>query len=126
MPNSVRRLPKTQAALDYARELHAGQSREADGAPFIVHPREVASLLYDAGAPDHLIAAGALHDVIEKTLARAPDLRQRFGGRVAMLVLALTENEHITPYAARKAALRSQRDQVQFVHHQSQSKETSR
>ena len=108
MANSVHGLPKTQAALEYARELHAGQVREADGAPFIVHPREVASLLYDAGAPDHLIAAGALHDVIEKTPARAPDLRERFGARVATLVLALTEDEDIPRYAARKAALRIQ------------------
>ncbi len=108
MPNSAHGLPKTQAALDYARELHAGQVREADGAPFIVHAREVASLLYEAGAPDHLVAAGALHDVIEKTPARAPDLRERFGTRVATLVLALTEDEHIPSYTARKAALRSQ------------------
>jgi (p)ppGpp synthase/HD superfamily hydrolase len=58
IPSSTERLPKTRAALKYARELHAGQSREADGAPFIVHPREVAELLYAAGAPDELIAAG--------------------------------------------------------------------
>jgi len=62
-----------------------------DGTPFILHPREVASLLYCAGAPDHLIAAGALHDVIEKTPATAFDLRARFGGRVVSLVLAVTE-----------------------------------
>jgi hypothetical protein len=106
MPNSVHGFPRTEAALDYARELHAGQSRSADGAPFIVHPREVASLLYDVGAPDHLIAAGALHDVIEKTPASAPDLRKRFGSRVATLVLAVSEDECIAGYAARKAALR--------------------
>jgi (p)ppGpp synthase/HD superfamily hydrolase len=108
MPNSVQGLPETQAALDYARQLHAGQSRGADGAPFIAHPREVASLLHDAGAPDHLIAAGALHDVIEKTPALASDLRERFGSRIATLVLAVSEDEQIAGYAARKAALRDQ------------------
>jgi len=108
VPNSLKGLPKTQAALDYARELHAGQVRKADGAPFIVHPREVASLLYEAGAPDHLIAAGALHDVIEKTPATAFDLRRRFGSEVAALVLAVSEDEHISRYTARKAALRAQ------------------
>ena len=58
IPDSAQRLPKTKAAFAYARRLHAGQSRKADGAPFIFHPREVATLLYGAGAPDHLIAAG--------------------------------------------------------------------
>ena len=86
--------------------MHAGQAREVDGAPFITHPREVASLLYHAGACDHLIAAGALHDVIEKTPARASELRRRFGGRIASLVLAVSEDAQIASYSARKAALR--------------------
>jgi (p)ppGpp synthase/HD superfamily hydrolase len=41
--------------------------RSSDGAPFIRHPLEVATVLYRTGAPDHLIAAGLLHDVVEKT-----------------------------------------------------------
>lgn len=103
-----RRPPKTRAALAYAQRLHEGQTREADGAPFIVHPREVAGLLADAGASDDLIAAGALHDVIEKTPARACDVRERFGAAVASLVLAVSEDRSIGAYAQRKAALRSQ------------------
>lgn len=99
--------PKTLVALDYARELHADQ-RRGDGTPFILHPREVVALLRDAGAPQHLIAAGALHDVIEKTPATAFDLRRRFGSTIASLVLAVTEDEHIPRYAERKAALRDQ------------------
>jgi (p)ppGpp synthase/HD superfamily hydrolase len=79
-----------------------------DGAPFVVHPLEVASLLYYAGASDHLIAAGVLHDTIEKTEVIASDLRERFGSRVATLVLAVSEDETITGYARRKAALREQ------------------
>ena len=76
--------------------------------PFILHPLEVASLLFDAGAPDHLIAAGVLHDTIEKTHVVASDLRERFGSRVAALVLAVSEDESITGYVQRKAALREQ------------------
>jgi hypothetical protein len=95
-------------ALDYASALHQGQVRKVDGAPFISHPREVAELLHRAGAPDHLSAAGALHDVIEKTPASAADLRRRFGSRVASLVSAVSEDERIASYAERKAALRAQ------------------
>ena len=108
IPVSAPGLPQTRAALDYARDLHRGQVREVDGAPFIDHPREVASLLYAAGAPDHLIAAGALHDVIEKTPATGFDLRRRFGSTIAALVLAVSEDEHIAGYAERKGALRHQ------------------
>jgi guanosine-3',5'-bis(diphosphate) 3'-pyrophosphohydrolase len=100
--------PKALAALEYAQELHGGQRREADGAPFMLHPLEVCCLLFHDGAPDHVIAAGVLHETIEKTEATAEDLRARFGSQVATLVLALTEDRHISDYAQRKAALRDQ------------------
>ena len=103
-----RELPKTKAAIAYATRMHDGQERQIDGAPFIVHPLEVAALLYEACAPDYLIAAGVLHDTIEKTDARLNDLRERFGARVATLVLAVSEDKHINGYTSRKAALREQ------------------
>jgi (p)ppGpp synthase/HD superfamily hydrolase len=106
MADFIHGLPKTQAAVVYAKRAHAGQRRKVDGAPFILHPLEVASLLSRAGAPDHLIAAGALHDTIEKTHVVALDLRDRFGSRTTALVLAVSEDESITGYAQRKAALR--------------------
>jgi (p)ppGpp synthase/HD superfamily hydrolase len=92
----------------YAQERHAGQLRKVDRAPFIEHPVEVATLLYGAGAPDHVIAAGLLHDTIEKGGADPRELRERFGGSVADLVLAVTEDPGIRTYAQRKAALREQ------------------
>ena len=82
LPAFVQGLPLTAAALTYADALHAGQRRPVDGAPFILHPLEVASLLYYAGASDQVVAAGVLHDVIEDTSAAADDLRRRFGVRV--------------------------------------------
>jgi (p)ppGpp synthase/HD superfamily hydrolase len=101
------RLPQTRAAIAYAERMHAGE-RRADGTPFILHPLEVASLLYDCGAPDHLIAAGAMHDLIEKAGVSESDLQQRFGPRVTGLVLAVTDDDRINAYAKRKAALRRQ------------------
>ena len=104
------RLPKTTAAMAYAQDRHRGQLRKADRAPFIEHPLEVARLLYRAGGSDEVIAAGLLHDTIEKTGADAGELRARFGNRVANLVLALSEDPTIPTYARRKAALRDQVD----------------
>ena len=72
------------------------------------HPLEVATLLYYAGAPDDLIAAGLLHDVIEKAAVSASELRARFGPRIAALVLAVSDDDSIEGYGARKAALRRQ------------------
>jgi (p)ppGpp synthase/HD superfamily hydrolase len=100
-------LRQTQAALAYAERMHAGQQR-ADATPFILHPLEVASLLFDNGAPDYLVAAGVMHDLIEKTDASAADLRERFGPRITGLVLAVSDDAEITGYAKRKAALRQQ------------------
>jgi (p)ppGpp synthase/HD superfamily hydrolase len=100
--------PLTRAAVVYAEQSHAGQRRKCDDAPFILHPLEVAALLQDAGAHDELVAAGVLHDVIEKTTASEADLRQRFGARVTTLVRAVSENPKLAGYAERKTALREQ------------------
>jgi tetratricopeptide (TPR) repeat protein len=107
MRRFVEGLPQTHAAVAYATSAHDGQRRKIDGAPFIEHPLEVASLLYYAGAPDHVIAAGALHDVIEKTGVEGTQLRRRFGMKVSGLVLAVSEDERITSYQERKADLRA-------------------
>jgi (p)ppGpp synthase/HD superfamily hydrolase len=97
-----------KAAVAYAERLHDGQYRQVDGAPFILHPLEVATLLYQAGAPAHVVAAGVLHDTLEKTDATADDVSARFGRRVAEIVIAVTDDERIAGYVRRKAALRAQ------------------
>ena len=107
MPTFAHGLPKTKTALAYAERMHAGQQR-SDGTPFVLHPLEVASVLYYGGAPDHVIAAGVLHDVLEKTDATATDLEHRFGSRIAGLVAAVSDDDRIGGYAKRKAALRLQ------------------
>ena len=102
------RLPKTRAAIAYADRHHGGQRREVDGAPFILHPVEVATLLYEAGATDDVIAAGVLHDTLERTDATAYELYARFGRGVGEIVSAVTDDHRIAGYARRKAALRNQ------------------
>jgi (p)ppGpp synthase/HD superfamily hydrolase len=104
----VARLPQTRAALKYAKRQHAGQRRSSDGGAFIEHPLEVGWLLYRSGAPDHVIAAGVLHDVLEKTDVSGAELSARFGSRIANLVQAVSEDQTISGYHRRKAALRQQ------------------
>jgi (p)ppGpp synthase/HD superfamily hydrolase len=101
-------LPLAQDAVDYARARHEGQRRDADDAPFVVHPLEVASLLRDAGYPDHVVATGALHEILEDTDANKGELEERFGPKVAELVDALTDDPSIEDKQHRRASLRLQ------------------
>ena len=105
-PSFVAELPLTRDALEYAAQRHLGQRREADDAAFILHPLEVGQLLRNRGYPDHVVAAGVLHDVIEDTDATLGELEQRFGPEVARLVGAVTEPEDDGPYEERKRRLR--------------------
>jgi (p)ppGpp synthase/HD superfamily hydrolase len=61
--------------------VHRGQTRLSDGAAFIEHPCEVALLLHASGAPDALVAAGLLHDTLERTAATPSDLALRLALR---------------------------------------------
>jgi (p)ppGpp synthase/HD superfamily hydrolase len=108
LPPFAHDLPVTRAAIDYARECHAAQTREVDDAPFILHPLEVASLLHGRGYDDQVVAAAVLHDVVEKTTATVYDIAERFGSRIANLVAAVSDPPGIDDYGARKAALRDQ------------------
>jgi (p)ppGpp synthase/HD superfamily hydrolase len=107
-PPFVDGLPVTREAIAYARECHAAQTREVDAAPFILHPLEVAMLLHGRGYDDEVVAAGALHDVVEKTPATIDDIAARFGSRVASLVAAVSDPPGLDEYQARKLALRDQ------------------
>jgi (p)ppGpp synthase/HD superfamily hydrolase len=102
----VRDLPLTQKAIEFARERHGGQRRDADGAPFLVHPLEVAALLESLGYPDHVVAAAVLHDVLEDTDAERPELSERFGPEVCHLVDTVSDDTTIEDEDARKAEAR--------------------
>jgi (p)ppGpp synthase/HD superfamily hydrolase len=100
------RLPISSRAAEWAHAAHEGQKRQVDGAPFMVHPYEVAMLLHSTGYGDGVLAVGLLHDVVEKGGASLDDVRAEFGAEIAADVAALTEDESIADYHERKAALR--------------------
>jgi (p)ppGpp synthase/HD superfamily hydrolase len=104
----VERSPLTRDALDFANARHAGQTRDLDDMPFMTHPLEVACLLHESGYSDEVVAAGVLHDVLEDTDAERQELEARFGGGVAELVEAVSDDPAIEDHEERKAALRLQ------------------
>jgi (p)ppGpp synthase/HD superfamily hydrolase len=99
-------LPIAQAALRFAQRRHAGQYREIDHAPFIDHPIEVGRLLCWDGQSEEVIAAGLLHDVLEKTATTGAELERRFGPRIVRLVESVSDDPSLTDYEPRKRALR--------------------
>ena len=99
-------LPMAQAAVRFATARHAGQHREIDRAPFIAHPIEVGSLLHRDGQPDEIIAAGLLHDVLEKTKTTSAELHRRFGAEIARLVESVSDDPSLGDYKPRKRELR--------------------
>jgi (p)ppGpp synthase/HD superfamily hydrolase len=108
VPSFLIDLPLAQDAFTYARELHRGQRRSSDEAPFILHPLEVAALLHTTGYGEIAVTAGILHDTVEDTGVEVDAITDRFGTEVGALVAAMTEDRGIEPYEERKAALRRQ------------------
>jgi (p)ppGpp synthase/HD superfamily hydrolase len=100
---AVERSELVKGALATAREAHAGQIRRgSDGRPFIDHPIAVAELLSRHRFGDEVLAAGLLHDVVEKSDTGVAEVREAFGDTVGGLVEAMTEDESIPVYEERK------------------------
>ncbi len=93
-------------AFDHAALWHAGQLRKYPNAkvPYLSHPAGVVGTLARHGFDEPVLAAGALHDVIEDTDASFDDLRDLFGLRVAELVRHVSEEDKSLPWEARKQA----------------------
>ena len=90
-------------ALDRAAAAHADQIRNGSGGlPYIEHPRMVAATLAARDYPETTLAAAVLHDVVEDSDTTVAELRAEFGDPVADLVAALSDDEAIDDYRARK------------------------
>ena len=92
-----------RSALILAREAHEGQTRNASGGrPYIDHPVAVAERLAELDRSDEVLAAALLHDVVEDSELEVEDIRSQIGQRVAEIVDALSDDEAIESYEARK------------------------
>ncbi len=69
---------------------------------------EVGDLLHAAGFDERLVAAGLLHDAVERGQLSEADLRAEIDDDICVLVMALTEDATIEPFGRRKEALREQ------------------
>lgn len=102
-------------AIIFAVKAHHNTERRGKGFPYIVHPLEAMEIVATITPDQELLAAAALHDVIEDTEVTVDELREMFGERIAHLVHAESDqiegvlfdgqNEEETWHARKQAAI---------------------
>jgi (p)ppGpp synthase/HD superfamily hydrolase len=91
-------------ALDRASVWHRDQVRKYPGVrvPYVSHVAGVVSILSRHGFAEEVLAAGALHDVIEDCGVSLDELEGIFGRDVTLLVNHVTEQDKSLPWEERK------------------------
>lgn len=85
-------------AARFAAWKHRDQRRKGkDKEPYINHPLELAHVLWFEGGVDDpvVLAAALLHDTIEDTQTTLQELQGEFGGRVAQIVMEVTDERSL-------------------------------
>lgn len=80
-------------AAAFAEQVHHGALRKGTPIPYITHPLEAAIIVTMMTGDEELISAALLHDVIEDAGVTHAELKERFGKRVADLVLEESEDK---------------------------------
>jgi myo-inositol-1(or 4)-monophosphatase len=96
-------------AIIFAVRAHAGTERRGKGFPYIVHPMEAVEIVATMTPDQEMLAAAALHDVVEDTDVTIEQIRNEFGDRVASFVAAESDEPHqsrdsVENWRARKRA----------------------
>jgi len=95
---------KLLEAASFAAQRHTGHHRKGDaGEPYINHPLEVANLIANVGGVDDIdvLIAAILHDTVEDVGVKKEEIVDRFGERVAGIVMEVTDDKSL-PKAERK------------------------
>jgi (p)ppGpp synthase/HD superfamily hydrolase len=102
----MRDVPLLKLAFDCAAVWHKDQKRKYPNAavPYMSHVAGVASILSRHAFDEEVVAAGALHDVLEDCGVAYDELASKFGARVADLVRHVSEEDKSLPWEERKRA----------------------
>ena len=90
--------------LKFAATRHKDQRRKgADSSPYINHPIDVASRIWNTGKlyDINVVCAALLHDTVEDTEATFEELEKEFGKTICDLVREVTDDKSL-PKARRK------------------------
>ena len=80
-------------AIAFAVKAHDGMRRKKSESPYILHPMEAAVIVGTMSDDQNLIAAAALHDVVEDAGITIEEVEERFGKRIRELVASETEDK---------------------------------
>ena len=80
-------------AIVFAAKAHDGMRRKKSESPYILHPMEAAVIVGTMTDDQNVIAAAALHDVVEDAGVTIEEVEEKFGKRVRELVGAETEDK---------------------------------
>ena len=80
-------------AIAFAVKAHDGMRRKKSEAPYILHPMEAAVIVGTMTDDQRVIAAAALHDVVEDAGITIEEVEEKFGKRVRELVESETEDK---------------------------------
>ena len=80
-------------AIAFAVKAHDGMRRKKSEVPYILHPMEAAVIVGTMSDDQNLIAAAALHDVVEDAGISIEEIEKKFGVRVRELVASETEDK---------------------------------
>jgi (p)ppGpp synthase/HD superfamily hydrolase len=96
--------PLLKSAFDWAAVWHKDQHRKYPNTlvPYMSHVAGVASILSRHGFSEEVVAAGALHDVMEDCGITHDELAAKFGARVADLVRHVSEEDKSLSWEERK------------------------
>jgi GTP pyrophosphokinase len=78
-------------AVRWASLLHSDQPRKGTRIAYVSHLLAVASLVLEDGGDEDEAIAGVLHDAMEDKAVSEAEIRSRFGGRVARIVVACSD-----------------------------------
>ena len=81
------------SAIVFAAKAHDGMRRKKSVSPYILHPMEAAVIVGTMTDDQNLIAAAALHDVVEDANVTLDEIEEKFGKRVRELVASETEDK---------------------------------
>ena len=79
-------------AIAFAVKAHDGMRRKKSELPYVLHPMEAAVIVGTMSEDQNLIAAAALHDVVEDAGVSIEEIEEKFGRRVRELVESETED----------------------------------
>jgi HD domain len=99
--------PRFEDALVYATRVHAVQVRKGTGIPYVAHLLAVASIVLEDGGDEDEAVAALLHDAVEDQggNARLRKIRERYGDKVADIVLECSDTDVMPKPAWRKRKL---------------------